>query len=103
MRDIAADDAASCISTGALELAAAYMTRDAMKRRAPFSDHVIFIDNEVAKFAINAGSSASLGMREPLRAVFDGHAYLAVRVNTHANQWADDLSRGRAADVRAQQ
>ena len=55
----------------------------------------IFIDNEAARFAINAGSSASPPMRRMLHAIFDlGAQLLAIRCATEANKWADDLSRG---------
>jgi hypothetical protein len=92
-------ESAGGLSTGALEMAAACAGRDLLRRHAAFADLVIFIDNEAARFAINAGSSASAGMRPLLHALFSHETFLAVRVSTTQNRWADMLSRGDAAKV----
>jgi hypothetical protein len=90
------------LSTGALEMAAACAGRDVVRSHADVTNLIIFIDNEAARFAINAGSSASAGMRPLLHCLFDSACYLATRVSTSQNRWADMLSRGDAAIVTAE-
>ena len=65
---------------------------------------LLFIDNEAARGAINLGSSGSTPIRPLLHDFFahdngSHHLPLAIRVDTDSNKWADQLSRGAAADA----
>ena len=55
-----------------------------------------FIDNDAALGAINAGSSGSPHVRDMLHLLweFESTQFLATRVSTLENDWADRLSRG---------
>ena len=89
------------VSTGVLELAAAQVALDSIGEGMGVTHFTLFIDNEAAKFALNAGSSASPPMRDVLGAALRQAQLLAVRCPTELNVWADDLSRGRGEAVAA--
>ena len=96
----AADARKGGLSTAALELCAATSFAHALQEAAPFSALVIFTDSEAAQGAINSGTSGAPAMRPLVAAFFQkGVQYLATRVSTDENEWADKLSRGHSAAV----
>ena len=84
------------LSTAVLELAGAAAGAELVCDSVGARTLVAFIDNDAALGAINAGSSGSPHVRDMLHLLWDFEStqFLATRVSTLENDWADRLSRG---------